>query len=888
MKRIFSILIAIATTAIIVAGILPTKFYVWVGGNYTAYDIDAQDMTYSDGTLTIKGTTYRTADIDSITFTEPVIEDDTTEYVVSDTVYVTYAGTSAIVTPAVEGVTTSISGADVTITNANTDREMCFVLSGNSSSGSFIYNGTLKTTIRLAGLTLTGSTAEAINIKCGKRIALELADGTTNTLADASTDGGQKGAFYTKGHLEISGGGTLNLTGNQKHAISSKEYMLVKRTAGTINITSAANDGIHAGQYFKMNGGTVKATNVKGDGIQAEATGEEGEEDDGQMFINGGTINLTLTGQDAAALKSDSLMTISGGDITLQSSGAAVKGIKSKTDLLITDGSLVIKQSGDYVIEDGEPSYTTAIKASGDLTISGGTINITNTAIAGRGLSADGTLTINEDKTSTTITITNSGKGETLDTSKTIDSDSEGETPTESYRVYVNVPTSSGGGGPGGSNRAWSTVYLYDASSDTQVAQLTNTVTVTVGSTSKTFYYYDFKKSDSGTYYFQSTYTSGGGWGGGTTYTLKSTTFPGPTSGSAYFYTMSSNYTTSGSTRTYTLTDATSTYSKGTISTGGSTSSGNYVTPKGISGDGNIVLEAGTITITMSGQGGKGINADQTFTMGCSDKTGPILNVTTTGAAMNNSGGGGGFPGGGGSTGGNGSPKGIKVQGKATLLGGELTINTSQNRAEGLESKTSVDIQGGHHYIKAYDDCINSAGSILFNGGITVCYSNGNDAVDSNYGRSGAVVIGNGVVFAYTSKGSPEEGFDCDNNSYIQITGTGIGISAGGSQGGGSSSSTISGAKQGYAFITSSVGYQSGRYYTLADASGNNLVTYSFPASVTSTLSLITATGMKSGSSYNVKYSTTAPTDATTEFHGLYLGSSHVGTSSAINSFSAK
>ena len=165
MKRIFSILIAIATTAIIVAGILPTKFYVWVGGNYTAYDIDAQDMTYSDGTLTIKGTTYRTADIDSITFTEPVIEDDTTEYVVSDTVYVTYAGTSATVTPAVEGITTSISGADVTITNANTDREMCFVLSGNSSSGSFIYDGTLKTTIRLAGLTLTGSTAEAINIK---------------------------------------------------------------------------------------------------------------------------------------------------------------------------------------------------------------------------------------------------------------------------------------------------------------------------------------------------------------------------------------------------------------------------------------------------------------------------------------------------------------------------------------------------------------------------------------------------------------------------------------------------------------------------------------------------------------------------------------------------
>ena len=885
MKRFCVFLTAIvAATLLIVAGVLPTKFYVWKDGQATAFDIDSDELTYGDGTLTIKGTTYRLADIDSITFTEPTEVDTTT--VVADTIYVTYNGTSASVTPNVEGITTTISGADVTLVNANTDREMCFVLSGSSSAGSFLYEGSLKTTIRLNGLTLTGSTAEAINIKCGKRIALELADGTVNTLADATADGGQKAAFYTKGHLEVSGSGTLNLTGNVKHAISSKEYMLIKRTAGTINITSAANDGVHAGQYFKMNGGTLKATNVKGDGIQAEATGDVGDELDGQMIVTGGTIDLTLTGQDAAALKSDSLMTISGGELTLQSTGAAVKGLKSKADLNVTGGTFVIKQSGDYIVEDGEPSYTTAVKASGNLTISGGKFTITNSAIAGRGLSADGILTINEDQATTDITITNSGKGETLDTSKTVDSDTSGETATESYRVYVNVPTSNSS--RPGSSSAWSTIYLYN-SSGTQVAQLTGTVTATVGYTSKTFYYYDFKKSDSGTYYFQSTYTSGGGWGGGTTYTLKSSTFSGPTSGSAYFYTMSSNYSTSGTTRTYTLTDATSTYANATLTAGGGTSgSGDYVTAKGISGNGNILLEAGTITITMSGQGGKGIKGDQTFQMGRSDETGPTLSVTTTGSAMNtSSGGGGGFPGGGSSSGSNGSPKAIKVQGKATLLGGELTVSTSQNRAEGLESKTSVDIQGGKHYLKCYDDCINSAGSILFNGGITICYSNGNDAVDSNYGRTGAITIGNGVAFAYTSKGSPEEGFDCDNNSYIQITGTGIGISTGGAQGGGSSSSTISSAKQGYAFVTSSVSYQTGRYYTLADASGNNLVTYSFPASVSSTLSLITATGMKSGSTYTVKYSTTAPTDATTAFHGLYLGSSHTGTTS-VTSFTAK
>ena len=231
----------------------------------------------------------------------------------------------------------------------------------------------------------------------------------------------------------------------------------------------------------------------------------------------------------------------------------------------------------------------------------------------------------------------------------------------------------------------------------------------------------------------------------------------------------------------------------------------------------------------------------------------------------------------------------MEVQGTATLYGGTSEISTKTDGAEGLESKTAVYIEGGQHYLACYDDCINSSGNIYFNGGATVCYSSGNDAFDSNAGRSGAITIGNGAVLTYTSAGSPEEGLDCDNNSYIQIAGTGIAISAGGAQGGGgfggSSGSTISNARQGYYFYSSnsSLTFETGKYYTLADSSGNNLVTFSVAARVSSTLSLFTATGMVKGATYTLKSSTSAPADAATAFHGLYLGSSAVGTTQVIN-----
>ncbi len=901
----------------VTADILPAKFYVWINGSAAEHPIGQGELTFADGSVNIDGEVYPLAVIDSITFREPSVSDDDEggmheegdeekeeNLTDADTLYVTYSGGSARVTPLVSGVTATVEGADVSITNDITDHEFVFILQGQAGSGSFVYDGSYKTTLVLAGLTLTGSSAEALNIRDGKRISLVLADGTVNTLADAAQDGGQKAALYTKGHMEVSGGGTLNISGNVKHAISTKEYLLVKKTVGVINITGAASDGIHAEQYVQINGGQVTIAGVGGDGIQAELKGD-GSENDGKIIVKGGIIDLSLSADDCAALKSDSTLHIKDGSITVYSSGSADKALKSKLNVSQEGGSISIIQSGSYIVEDGDPSYTTGIKADTDIDITGGSITIKNSADAGKGISADGNLSVSEQDGAVSLSITLTGEGSALDTSKTAGSSADDE---KSYVVYVNIPSSSSTGsimgGGGSQSGAWTAVYLYD-SSGAQVARLSQTVTLQSGNTRTTFYTYDFGHSDSGTYYFASdNYKSQAGsmgGSGGTTYAIRSATFTGPTSGSPYFYVISSSYTTSGTTRVYSISDQTSTYSSYLSSSSSSFSSGETVKAKALKSDAGIALLGGTIGITTSGAGGKGIRCDGTYTQGdAATGGGPQLTITTTGSRVSASGSSSGSSGGGNNFGGNiggagnmgntdserggSAAKAIKVQGAAYVYGGTTEIQTSQDGAEGLESKTAIYIEGGQHYFQCYDDCLNSDGPIVFDGGTTVCYSSGNDGVDSNAGTRGAITIGDGSIFAYSTIGSPEEGLDCDNPSNISITGSGVAVSAGGSQNGGG---TISGASQGYAFITSSVTYATGRYYTLASSSGENLVTFQFASSCSSSLGFFTAPDMVSGSRYTLSYSTSAPTDAVTSFHGLWLGSSATGTSS-VTSFTAK
>ena len=329
------------------------------------------DMTYSGGgsELTVCGKTFMVSDITRIYIDDSEVADNT--------VNVNYAGTTAQVVMAgniAQYMTVTVDGAHVTLVqSADVTDEITYNLSGMASDGSFTMDGELKSTVVLNGVSLTSGRGAAVDIKNGKRIDIVVADGTTNTFADYAS-GTQKACFFVNGHAEFSGGGSVSLTGNAKHAYRSDEYTKLKKTfSGTISVVKAAADGLHVEQYLEMNGGNVVIDNVAGDGIDVAATTNLADEFNGQVFINGGTITATTTADDVKTLKSEADMNISDGTLKLTAKGAGSKAIGTKGALNVSGGRVEALALGG-VFAEGTTSEAkpNAVKATGVITVSGG------------------------------------------------------------------------------------------------------------------------------------------------------------------------------------------------------------------------------------------------------------------------------------------------------------------------------------------------------------------------------------------------------------------------------------------------------------------------------------------------------------------------------------
>lgn len=359
-------------------------------GNVT-YQFPAEqtgDMTFSDGTtLTVMGKEFTLDDIDCITLDDTEVTGNvvTIVYNTSDGAKVTVPGNVA------RYVAASVSGNHVTVSQLNTEAasgdEITYQLSGTAVDGSLTLDGSYKCTVALAGVTLTNPNGAAININNSKRIQLSAKSGTVNTLTDGN--GSQKACVYSKGQLQLQGNGTLNVVGKLKHGIKSASYITVKNL--TLNITSAVGDGISCEEFFWQKSGNITISGTGDDGIQCDlggttSTGEttdHEDEDSGSAYLEGGTLNITVT-------------------------AAAAKGIKCDGNLSITDGTVMVKSTATAVwdSEDAEVKGSTCLSADGNMSVSGGKLTLENSGAGGKAMKTDGMLTVSG---SADITATASG-----------------------------------------------------------------------------------------------------------------------------------------------------------------------------------------------------------------------------------------------------------------------------------------------------------------------------------------------------------------------------------------------------------------------------------------------------------------------------------------------
>ena len=326
------------------------------------------------------------------------------------TISIVWSGSSASVTGDDHGVV-SVNGAGVTVDNRSYDEVVRFELSGSSSNGFLKIYGKRKQALVLKGLDLTNKSGAAINNQSHKRtfVVLEgsnkLADGSVNAsgdYTDQAADEDCKSAFFSEGQLVFSGNGSLTVSATGKGGITSDDYLRFLGTQ-TVSVTSSAGHALRGKDGVTVDDGTIVAT--------ASAAGKKGISSDSRVNINGGSITIkvsggTLTEQvttngsttteytGAAGIKADSTFVMTGGVLDVTSSGQGGKGITGDMDAHFKGGTVTVKVTGSNLSGSGTRApgggpgggggaggssnlkSAKGIKFDGDITISGGSIDV--------------------------------------------------------------------------------------------------------------------------------------------------------------------------------------------------------------------------------------------------------------------------------------------------------------------------------------------------------------------------------------------------------------------------------------------------------------------------------------------------------------------------------
>ena len=268
-----------------------------------------------------------------------------------------------------------------------------------SSEGVYVFSGTAKNyTIKvnagkeakvqlvLDGVNITNDNAPAVYVKKVDKCFVTTSDGSSNSLTvggSFTSDGDENtdAVIYSKSDLVLNGLGTLDIISSD-NGITGKDDL--KITGGTINVSSES-DAIEANDSIIIAGGALTLSSKK-DGLHCK-----NDKDDslGYVFIAGGSFDINVTDDAIQAnsalqidggsfkLKADegfeaTAIQINGGNITINASNDGINASDKSTSfdcgIEINDGTLTI------VMPEGD---TDAIDANGNVTINGGTVDLT-------------------------------------------------------------------------------------------------------------------------------------------------------------------------------------------------------------------------------------------------------------------------------------------------------------------------------------------------------------------------------------------------------------------------------------------------------------------------------------------------------------------------------
>lgn len=294
----------------------------------------------------------------------------------------------------VSGDGATSDGSTVTISAPGTYR-----ISGTLDDGQVVVSSEADGVVRLVldGADITSSTGSAIAVSQADDVSVVLADGSANSLTDASTyeDTGEdapNAALFSSDAMVISGTGALNVTGRSNDGIASKDGLVI--AGGEITVT-AVDDGVRGKDYLVVTGGTVDV-DAGGDGLKAD--NEDGTNDDGE------TVGY------AALL---------GGEVTV---AAGDDGVHAESDLVVDAAAVTVSES----VEGLEAAH---------ILVASGTVDVTSTD---DGFNAAG-------GTSTTSDDAEAAGG----TSAEGDQPTGGEPPTSGTMQQGEPPQGGGGGMPG-------------------------------------------------------------------------------------------------------------------------------------------------------------------------------------------------------------------------------------------------------------------------------------------------------------------------------------------------------------------------------------------------------------------------------------------------------